>query len=75
MFRPRRSSDEDDSQYRAAIFYHSEEQRLQASEVLSEIGIDKELHRNLLEPAKTFYPAEEYHQNYYNKMSFGMFGK
>ena len=68
-FKPRRVFTDDKSQYRAAIFYHDEKQKKEASEVLSELGIDKKSHDALLEPAKKFYPAEEYHQNYYDKMS------
>ena len=56
------------SQYRSAIFYHDDEQREVAEAVVEELegdaydGIVTEV-----EPLETFYEAEEYHQNYYEK--------
>ena len=57
------------SQYRSAIFYHDESQR-QAAEAsikraapLFEDPIVTEI-----TPASEFYPAEEYHQRYYERM-------
>jgi len=56
------------TQYRSAVFYHSTEQRETAEEVIDE------LNRNHVwdDPIVTevtaftkFYPAEEYHQNYF----------
>lgn len=67
-FRPRRSESDKFSQYRAAIFYDGEQQKREAAEVLEEVGFDKRSRELLLEPAATFYAAEEYHQKYYNKM-------
>jgi len=56
--------------YRTAIFTHSEEQRLQAEaskRALEESGrFDKPIVTEIL-PAGPFYPAEEYHQDYYKK--------
>jgi len=56
--------------YRTAIFTHSEEQRLQAEaskRALDESGrFDKPIVTEIL-PARPFYPAEEYHQDYYKK--------
>jgi len=56
--------------YRTAIFTHSEEQRLQAKDskrALEESGrFDKPIVTEIL-PAGPFYPAEEYHQDYYKK--------
>jgi peptide methionine sulfoxide reductase msrA/msrB len=57
-------------QYRAAIFYHSPEQKRLAEE--SKLAVEKEQHLEgkvateiLL--ASTFWPAEAYHQQYYEK--------
>ena len=63
-FKPSRHPGEDKSQYRAAIFYEGEEQKREAGEVLAEMGFDKQESARLLEPASTFYAAEEYHQKY-----------
>lgn len=58
------------SSYRAAIFYHNEEQRRLAEaskERLAQSGIfDKPIVTPIL-PAGPFYEAEEYHQDYYKK--------
>ncbi|WP_134683899.1 peptide-methionine (S)-S-oxide reductase MsrA [Brevibacillus migulae] len=56
--------------YRTAIFTHTEEQRSQAEaskRVLEESGrFDKPIATEIL-PAGPFYPAEDYHQDYYKK--------
>jgi methionine-S-sulfoxide reductase len=58
------------SQYRTAIFYHTEEQRELAAESkrrLEESGrLPKPIVTPIL-PAPKFYPAEDYHQDYYKK--------
>ena len=58
------------TQYRTAIFYHSEEQKKLAEisrEDIDSSGIyDKRVVTEIL-PAMTFYNAEEYHQDYYKK--------
>jgi peptide-methionine (S)-S-oxide reductase len=58
------------SQYRAAIFYHTEEQRQLAQLSKEELGksgrFDKPIATEIQE-AETFYHAEEYHQNYHRK--------
>ncbi|PAE12027.1 peptide-methionine (S)-S-oxide reductase [Niallia circulans] len=56
--------------YQTAIFYHSEEQK-QAAEIskqqLESSGrFSKPIVTKIL-PASTFYPAEDYHQDYYRK--------
>lgn len=56
------------SQYRAAIFYadDAQQQAAQASkELLAVSGKLKGAIATAIQPASTFYPAEDYHQNYY----------
>ena len=56
--------------YRTAIFYHSEEQKLQALEskkVLERSGRFKDPIVTKILPATMFYFAEDYHQNYHSK--------
>ena len=58
------------TQYRSVIFYHSEEQKVAAQKFISEIDLSKVWNSPLvtqLEPIKVFYPAEDYHQNYFEK--------
>lgn len=54
--------------YRSAIFYHSEEQRQAAIEVIAEIS-DAGLYDNPIvtevTPFEKFWPAEDYHQEYF----------
>jgi peptide methionine sulfoxide reductase msrA/msrB len=58
------------SQYRTAIFYHNEEQKKIAEESKKELDesgkFDKPIVTEIL-PLTKFYPAEEYHQDYYKK--------
>jgi len=56
--------------YRTAIFYNSDEQKelAQASKKeLVDSGYFNEHVVTVIEAAKTFYPAEDYHQDYYQK--------
>ena len=58
------------SQYEAAIFYHTEEQKELAENSKKEIEQQKVYQEPIVTkilPFANFYPAEEYHQNYYNK--------
>lgn len=58
------------SQYRSVIFYHSEEQKKTAHEVIKQITEAKKWPKPLVTqvtPAQKFYPAEEYHQDYLKK--------
>ena len=58
------------SQYRSAIFYHTEEQRQIAEASKRELEASGRLPKPVvteIRPASTFYPAEEYHQDYYKK--------
>ena len=56
------------TQYRSAVFYHDEEQRLIAEKVkaaLDASGAFPEKIVTEITPFKTFYKAEDYHQNYF----------
>ncbi len=56
--------------YRTAIFYFTEEQRQIAEQSKKELDESKIFDRPVVTaivPAKPFYPAEEYHQDYYLK--------
>lgn len=56
------------SQYRSAIFYHNDQQRQVAQAVMAEISAAAIWPDPLvteLSPLTNYYPAEDYHQNYY----------
>lgn len=58
------------SQYRSAIFYHDEEQRRLAEQSRRELEKTKPFGAPIVTeivPAKSFYVAEDYHQDYYRK--------
>ena len=56
------------SQYRAGIFYHDAEQKRLAEESIKEIAQKfAQPIATVIRPASTFYPAEDYHQDYYIK--------
>ena len=58
------------SQYLPAIFYHNDKQKqeaLKSKKELQEKGPFKEKIVTSIHPFKTFYKAEEYHQDYYKK--------
>jgi peptide-methionine (S)-S-oxide reductase len=56
------------SQYRSAVFYHNEDQRetVEAFVADHEDTYDDPIVTEV-EPLETFYPAEEYHQDYYER--------
>lgn len=56
-------------QYRSAIFYHSEEEKLVVEYYIGRLEEEKVYAKPIvttLEPYTTFYVAEDYHQNYFN---------
>lgn len=56
-------------QYRSVIFYHNQEQKEKAEKykaALEKSGAWDKPIVTAIEPFKNFYPAENYHQNYYN---------
>jgi peptide-methionine (S)-S-oxide reductase len=62
-----RQGNDEGTQYRSAIFYYTDEQRQIAEK--SKAGAAKEFSKPIvteITKAGEFYPAEDYHQNYYN---------
>jgi peptide-methionine (S)-S-oxide reductase len=56
------------TQYRSVIFYHSPEQRATAEQVVSDLeraGLWPAPFVTQLMPFEAFYPAEDYHQEYF----------
>lgn len=61
------------TQYRTAIFYLTDEQKMKALASKAELEKSGRLKRPIvteITAAGPFYPAEDYHQNYYQKNSF-----
>jgi peptide-methionine (S)-S-oxide reductase len=58
------------TQYRSVIFYHNQEQKQLAEKYKAELdksgAFDKPI-VTAIDPFTLFYPAEDYHQNYYNQ--------
>lgn len=57
-------------QYRTAIFYHTDEQRVLAEKSKEELGKSGRFEKKIVTgiiPFSEFYQAEEYHQDYYKK--------
>ena len=58
------------TQYRSAIFYHSPDQKATAEEVmreLTEAGVWSDPIVTEVRPFEVFYPAEDYHQRYFER--------
>lgn len=58
------------TQYRSAIFYHTEEQKMLAEKYKKELNLAKVYDNPIVTEITAFtnyYPAEDYHQNYFNQ--------
>lgn len=58
------------NQYRSVIFYHNDEQKAIAEQVIKEIEEEKIFDAPIVtqvEPFKTFYKAEDYHRDYFKR--------
>ena len=58
------------SQYRSVVFVHDDEQRQAAERSKAELDASGRYRKPVataIEPAQTFYPADEHHQQYYEK--------
>jgi peptide-methionine (S)-S-oxide reductase len=65
---PNRQGADIGTQYRSAIYYHSPEQKATAEQVIAEIEREGVWSRPIVTevaPLTTFYPAEDYHVDYY----------
>jgi peptide-methionine (S)-S-oxide reductase len=61
------------TQYRSVIFYHTEDQKRTAEEVISEIESEGIWNKPIVTevvPLDEFYVAEDYHQNYFRNNGF-----
>jgi peptide-methionine (S)-S-oxide reductase len=65
------------TQYRSSIFFHTPEQEKIAKRVKQELDGSKFQNKIVTEivPASIFYPAEEYHQKYYQKIGGSCYKK
>ena len=58
------------TQYRSVVLYHDQAQKATAEQLIAELENEKVYDRPIVttvEPLKAFYPAEEYHKDYYKK--------
>lgn len=65
---PNRQGADIGTQYRSVIFYHTAKQQEEARKILDKIessGLWNEKIVTEIEPLINYYPAEDYHQNYY----------
>jgi len=63
-----RQGNDSGTQYRSVIFYHSPEQKATAEELIRDLTAQKAFADPIVtavEPAAEFYPAEDYHQQYF----------
>ena len=61
------------TQYRSAVFYHTPAQREAAEQLMAELTADGVWDAPLVTevvPLERFYPAEEYHQDYFERNPF-----
>ncbi|HKE89502.1 MAG TPA: peptide-methionine (S)-S-oxide reductase MsrA [Gemmatimonadales bacterium] len=67
---PNRQGADVGTQYRSAIYYHSAEQERTAREVIAALERDQVFDAPIVTevaPFTQFYPAEEYHQDYFRR--------
>ena len=58
------------TQYRSAVFYHNDDQKKIAEEYKKKLNAEKVYPNPIITeitPLLNYYPAENYHQNYYNQ--------
>lgn len=63
-----RQGDDVGTQYRSAIFYHSDAQKVTAERIIRKLEEEKVYNRPIVTEVtqfSAFYPAEDYHKNYF----------
>ncbi len=68
-----RQGNDEGTQYRSVVFYHNGEQKELAEhykEELSRAGVYEKAIVTEISPFTKFYPAENYHQDYYNENGY-----
>jgi peptide-methionine (S)-S-oxide reductase len=64
-----RQGDDIGEQYRSAVFYHNDEQKQLVEQIINEMTEQQTWPEPIVTqvvPATTFFPAEAYHQDYFN---------
>lgn len=67
---PNRQGNDIGEEYRSIVFYHDEKQKKSAEKIIKKIEVEKIYDNPIvtkLVPYGVFYPAEEFHQDYYKK--------
>lgn len=65
-----RQGNDEGTQYRSVVFYHNEKQKESASHFKKQLTASKIWNDPIvteIAPFETFYPAEDYHQNYFSE--------
>ncbi len=65
-----RQGNDSGTQYRSVIFYADQEQKMQAEAIIRELTADRVFQSPIVTevlPLGPFYPAEEYHRDYYRR--------
>jgi peptide-methionine (S)-S-oxide reductase len=63
-----RQGNDSGPQYRSVIFYHNDEQKIAAEKSLAELAVSGKYDKPIvtkIEPFTNFYPAEDYHRDYF----------
>lgn len=63
-----RQGADEGTQYRSVVFYHNEDQKKVADQYRSQLEASKVFKNRIvteISPLTNYYPAEDYHQNYY----------
>lgn len=67
---PNRQGADEGTQYRSVIFYGNDEQRHYAEEIIRELTAERVFRNPIVTevaPLTAFYPAEDYHREYYKR--------